>query len=514
MTSRQQTQRTPLPVPPYHAPLVISPLRHKTPSLPLIRHSPSLQTLNFHPLGLQPLNSFRAKLHSRPGTERIAEEVDPTPRPLRIKKIRKSPSMPFGGVWDSKLSSQLPHRGPPPMRSFLGLGFPPQPKPRSSSAGVLLTDKTGNTLGAQITNTSTGLRSDTMRRASSQRHGEKKELPGAGMAWLQRPKSARPLNTLSPSSTQETIGEMESRIPFFPTPPYQSTRKLSSRALPTSRNSSGNATAGSSHRSSSYQSANGPPNTLEAQDCVLDGTNKVATDLCRIASAGGNGRRNIFDFRNPITSAKEHVAEGSADKTPTRGWKEKMFSKDFFTRSGTSPKKEIKTKGRERASSVSSTTTVKTMDVTRPPTSIEDLSFTRIDIPTGHDWCGHGNWQSQSTPGAWQLDGHVATSSLTGSGIRSRNVLNDSVLGIFEGSVGGMSRTKLKKAGHWKPPTLQLQIEVVAETEKVPISYPGGSGSDKVVWVSIELDGIVDKGTESFEGSKIGLDVGVLMDIS
>lgn len=512
MTSHQQIQRTPLPVPPYPTPLVISPLRHKTPSLPLIRHSPSLQTLNFHPLGLQPLNSFRAKLHSRPGTEPIVEEVDPTPRPLRIKKIRKSPSMPFGGVWDSKLSSQPPRRGPPPTKSFLGLGFPPQPKPRSSSAGVLLTDKAGNTPGTQMTNISTGLRSDTIRRASSQRYGERKELPGAGMAWLQRPKSARPLNTSSPASTQEAIGDMESHIPFSPTPPYQSTRKPSSRALPMSRNSSGGATAGTSHRSSSYQSASGSPNTPEAQDGFLDGTKKVATDLRRISSAGGNGRRSIFDFRNPITTTKEHVTEGSADKTPTRGWKEKMFSKDFFTRS--SPKKEVKIKGRERATSVSSTTTVKIMGITRPPTPIEDSSITRIDIPTGHGWCGYGNWQSQSSPGAWQLDGHVATSSLTGSGIKSRNALNDSVLGIFEGSVGGMSRTRLKKAGHWKSPTLQLQMEVVAETEKVPISYPGGSGSDKVVWVSIELDGIVDKGTESFEGSKIGLDVGVLMDVS
>lgn len=334
------------------------------------------------------------------------------------------------------------------------------------------------------------------------------------MAWLQKPKSTRPLNTLSPASTQEAIDDMESRIPFFPTPPYQSVRKLSSRALPTSRNSSGDATAGTSHRSSSYQSARGVPNIPETQDGVLDGTKKAVTDLRRIASTGGNGRRNIFDFRNLNTSTKEHVTEGSADKTPTRGWKEKMFSKDFFTRSGTSPKKEVKMKGRDRASSESSTTTVKTMDIARPPTSIGDSSFTRIDIPTGHGWCEHSGWQSQSSPGAWQLDGHVATSSLAGSGIRSRNTLNDSVLGIFEGSIGGMSRTRLKKAGHWKSPTLQLQMEVVAETEKVPISYLGGSGSDKVVWVSVELDGIVDKGTESFEGRKIGLDVGVLMDIS
>lgn len=354
-----------------------------------------------------------------------------------------------------------------------------------------------------------------MKRASSQRQGEKKELPGAGMAWLQRPKSARPLNTLSPASAQEATGDTESCTPFCPTPRYQSASGLSSQISPKSRNSSGDATAGTSHRSSSssYQSAVGAPTTLE-QDGLVDGTKKRVTDLRRIASTGGNGRKNIFDFRISNISPKEHAAEGSTDKTPVRGWKEKMFPRDFFTRSGASPKKEVKPKGRERVSSVSSNSTVTTVDIARPPTSIGDSSFTRIDIPSGHGWCEHSNWQSRSTPGAWQLDGHAATSSLVGSGIRSRNTLNDSVLGIFEGSVGSMGRTRLKKAGHWKSPTLQLQMEVVAETEKVPISYPGGSGNDKVVWVSIELDGIVDKGTESFEGSKIGLDVGVLMDIS
>lgn len=515
MTSYQQSQRTPLPVPPYHAPLIISPLRHKTPSLPLMRHSPSLQTLNFHPLGLQPLNSFRAKLHSQHGTERIAEEVDPPPRPLRIKKIRKSPSMPFGGVWDSKSSPQLPRRAPPPSKSFLGLGFPPQPKPRSSSAGVL-TDRAGNKPGA-ITNMSSGLSSDTMRRASSQRHGEPK-VPGAGMGWLQRPKSARPLSTLSPTLANQAVDEMDSRLPFCPTPRYQNGRKLSSERSPTSRNSSGDATAGTSHRSTSYQSTLEPPNVPATQDGILDVAKKEVSDIRRVVSTGGNGKKNMFDFRNSTTSAKEPIAEGPTDKTPVKGWKDKMFPKDFFTRGSTgavSPKKEAKTKGRERTSSVSSTTTTKTVQIIpRSSNSTGDSNFTRIDIPSSPGWSEYSNWQSRSSVGAWQLDGHVATSSLAGSGIRPRNVLNDSVLGIFEGNVGGIGRTRLKKAGHWKSPTLQLQMEVVAETEKVPISYQGGSGNEKVVWVSVELDGVVDKGTESFEGSKIGLDVGVLMDVS
>lgn len=281
-----------------------------------------------------------------------------------------------------------------------------------------------------------------------------------------------------------------------------------------SRNSSGDATAGTSYRSSSYQS------TVEASrttDGVLNGTKKGTSDLRRSSSVG-NGKKYRFDFRNSNPPAKEHVSEASADKTPVKGWKEKMFPRDFFTRggggSGVSPKKEGKIKGRERTNSVSSSATVKTMHPARPSPTIGGPSFTRIDIPRNHGWCEYSNLQSNSRAAPWQLDGHVATSSLGGSGIKPRNTLNDSVLGIFEGSVGAMGRTRLKKAGHWKSPTLQLQMEVVAETEKVPITYPGGSGTDKVVWVSIELDGIVDKGTESFEGSKIGLDVGVLMDIS
>lgn len=427
----------------------------------------------------------------------VIEDVDSTPRPLRIKKIRKSPSMPFGGVRDSRPLPQLARRGPPPSRSFLGLSFPPQPKPRSSSAGVLLTDKM-NHISGDGASVETGLRTDTVRRASSQRQAERKELPGAGMAWLQRAKSVRPLST--PTSTNEALDDIQSGVSFSPPSGYQNARRRSWQ-ISKSRDSSGDATAGTSFRSSSYQSLDDEPRTPIPKDGNI---------------LGGNGKKSKPNYGGSTFSEKEHSSEDSVGKTPAKGWKEKMFSRDFFTRgsAGTSLKKEAKAKNIERSNSVSSANTTKSAHIQRSSTVAGKPTSTRIDISSNHSWCEPDYQYSRNGTRTWQLDGNGATSSLTGSGIRHKSDFNDSVLGIFEGSVGGVGRTRLKKAGHWKPPTLQLQMEVVAETEKVPITYPGGHGDEKVVWVSIELDGKVDEGTESFEGIKVGLDVAVLMDVS
>lgn len=428
--------------------------------------------------------------------------------------------MPFYSTRDIKPLPPLARREPPPTRSFLGLSFPPQPKPRSSSAGVLLADKIGNTPDSRIY-IPAGQRTETIRRASSQRQSGRKELPGPGMAWLQRAKSVRPLSTLTPGSMSAALDDIESGVEFSPSYGYQNTRRESWQRIPKSRDSSGDATAGTSFRSSSLPSLDERSKTPTAPDIKhLKEGDKGVGKMRRISSASqatGNSKNHNLDLKNSNHSAKEDNPRKPADKTPTRGWKEKMFYREFFTRGNSvaSPKKEAKTKTRERTHSGSSSTTMKVVRIPRTSPTTAGSNATRIDIPGIGGWSEHSTQHSRSSASsAWQLDGHVAASSMTSSGIRSANSFNDSVLGIFEGSVGGMSRTRLKKAGHWKPPTLQLQMEVVAEKEKVPISFPGGQANDTVVWVSVEIDGKVDKGTESFEGSKIGLDVGVLMDIS
>lgn len=361
---------------------------------------------------------------------------------------------------------------------------------------------------------------NTIRRASTQRENARKEMPGAGMAWLQRPRSTRPISSVPTSSTSapdEALRDPTST----PASGYVTAQTHCSSKMPGSRNSSGDATAGSSFRSSSYQSVGLKLSTItsEADPDVSDEIVKGAFRLRRASSTAGvhgNKKKNILDFRNSHPPSTDQSADGSTEKAATKGWKEKVFSKDFFTRVGSSPKKEGKVKGRDRNNSTSSSNTLQLAHIPRPLTTAANSSpsSTRIEIPSNRSWCEGGFRYKGNDGGGWQLDGYGETLGTGYFSHSQKGTFNDSVLGIFEGSQGDRGRTRLKQASHWKSPVLRLQMEVVAETEKIPISYPGVSGGEKVIWVSVELDGKVDSGTESFEGSKVGLDVGILMDLS
>ena len=61
------------------------------------------------------------------------------PRPLRIMKIRKSPSVPSRKKSRERQEGKEKDRGS--KKRFLGMNFPPSPMTRSSSAGVLGKDK-------------------------------------------------------------------------------------------------------------------------------------------------------------------------------------------------------------------------------------------------------------------------------------------------------------------------------------------------------------------------------------
>jgi hypothetical protein len=88
------------------------------------------------------------------------------------------------------------------------------------------------------------------------------------------------------------------------------------------------------------------------------------------------------------------------------------------------------------------------------------------------------------------------------------------VLEKFEGNVGGKVRTEERKSGQWRPPALCLEANVVAQKDKVPVAFPDSEGRGKTVWVSVELEGKVHFNGDRPVGSGVGLDVGVLMDLS
>ncbi|KAI5845843.1 hypothetical protein DFP73DRAFT_476526 [Morchella snyderi] len=435
-----------------------------------------MQNLNFHPLGLQPLNSFRAKLPTRAFAERVTEDTDPAPRPLSIRKLRKSPSLPVGK------QVHFPRRPLPQSRSFLGVTFPPQPKQRSSSTGVLLIDKNN-------VNKKTG--KETLRRSSTAKTDKKRDLPGAGMAWLQRPRNSR-----QPGSTPTTGSHDSSTrnsLDYTPTPEsgYVTAPTHHSPTEPGSRNSSGDATAGSSYR--------------------------TRFKLRRASSTGAHGSKKQVDSKSANASSEP------IEKIASKGWKDKVFSREFFTRVGGGganvTKKETKTKVKERSSSGSSATMATTTKDTVLAGPLNDAekstSVNRVLLKTSQSWCEPRTSRKANdiSRAHWDINGDSNnTGNFLGQG--NKGNFNDSVLGIFEGSAGGMTRTKLKKTGQWKPPVLQLQMEVVSETEKVPISYPGSQGTEKGTWISVELDASVDGGAEGFQGSKVGLDVGILIDTS
>ncbi|RPB08495.1 hypothetical protein P167DRAFT_494005 [Morchella conica CCBAS932] len=414
----------------------------------------------------------------------MTEDTDQTPRPLSIRKLRKSPSLPVGR--ESK-QVHFPRRPPPQSRSFLGVTFPPQPKQRSSSTGVLLTDK--NNINKQRTG------KETLRRSSTAKTDKKRDLPGAGMAWLQRPRNSRqPAGTPTTSSQDSSI--RNSLDDYTPTPE----------------------SAGSSYRTRSYGSAEVKieisPDQIET-DVVQHG--KKGFKLRRASSTGAHGSKKRVD------SKSENISSEPIEKVASKGWKDKVFSRDFFTRVGGGganvPKKETKPKVKERSSSSSSTTmatTIKNIGATGLLNDGEkSTSVKRVLLKTSQSWCEPGTLRKANDISRPHWDA-ISESNNTGNflGQGNKGNFNDSVLGIFEGSTGGMTRTRLKKTGQWKPPILQLQMEVVSETEKVPISYPGSQGTEKATWISIELDASVDGGTEGFQGSKVGLDVGILIDTS
>jgi len=86
-----------------------------------------------------PLDIRRSDTITPAGRRPTKNDNHVTPRPLRIMKTRKSPSVPIRKKSRGGQEGKKKDRGS--KKGFLGMNFPPSPRARSSSAGVLGKDK-------------------------------------------------------------------------------------------------------------------------------------------------------------------------------------------------------------------------------------------------------------------------------------------------------------------------------------------------------------------------------------
>ncbi|RPA90155.1 hypothetical protein L873DRAFT_1795647 [Choiromyces venosus 120613-1] len=444
----------------------VSPLRH-LPSLPII---------------YTPLDIRRSDTITPTGRRPMEDDSDITPKPLRIK-VKRSPSMPFRkkpkGGQDGKEKDKESKKG------FLGMNFPPSPRARSSSAGVLDKDKDKGKSDKD------GDPNDAHNPANGKAAGSS---PGAArMAWLQRP-AARQMASI-PDHGEETD----------------------------SSHHRGNFAPVERNHSEGYESR--------------DSSSHAGEDACLLPYsdghfAEGKNRKNAFMRRASSTSAKYDktarqrleqrrlgtanrvLEEGMPAKSPPKGWKQ-MAIDLFQGNTGTSAQaiKRANSRKRERSDSISSTKSILTYST--PP----EVSPLESDATVGAEkHLGGSLPRNFAASGMWQLDGPDGSRHFSRDGrstVPRGHVRNTSVLGIFEGNIGGKNRTRGQKCGKWRPPTLTVDLVVTPERDTLPI-YSGQSAGQNGLWISVEIEGKVSSSGSGYAGQPqgVGMDVGVLMDLS
>ncbi|KAL7273830.1 hypothetical protein RUND412_003296 [Rhizina undulata] len=456
--------------------------------MPAIHNSPSAPNLNFHPLGIPRSNSSpRPQYRRNVGIPSKEEEL--TPRPLRVRKLRKSPSVP-SSIIRSRLPSKL--EIVETQRTFFGINLPPAPKPRSSSTGVLSTKQANPGSLTQMpmkerrmtAGKPRGFRSASPKPLKSNAR-KKAVTPGAGMGWLQRPQTAKPPH-----------------VPVLITPQLNSSRDDKSSAPSTaSRNTSAKATTGGSSRNSSMNSVETHQHISLSSD-VRKGPPSKRSTSCDEAYG------NVVKEKSNVLSSEPDLKlpdETSNNKAHTKGWKKKMFTRDFFM-GGASSRKYEKVNSKGKGDDGSFTTETE---------SISSRSFFKKEAAAPANFSSSSNASQRScsvfADSAWQLDGHDGSALdeyLQGG---AKKVFNDSVIGIFNGKIGGLPRRSDRP---WNPPVLTLEVSVVAEIDKFAVNVMKSEGYIAETWVVVELQAKVESEGTPIKGVEVGLDVGILMDIS
>ena len=369
-------------------------------------------------------------------------------------------------------------------RLFLGMGFPPSPRARSSSAGVLGTDwDKGKPDGDGDLNNA---RNPPGGQGAGSRPTE------ARMAWLQRP-GARQMASISDHGNKTDSRRRENSVPME------------------SNDSEGH----QSHNSSSHAGVDAC--LLPYSDDQSTGDrHRKNTFLRRAASTGAkydkSARRRLEQRR---LGAENWVLEETAPtKSPPRGWRQ--MAMDLFQgnnyNSGQVGVKRANSRKSERSDSMSSTksaliyTTPPEVSPIKPDATVDMGKQTGGSLP-----------KNFPTGDMWQLDDqnesrHVSRDEK--SIALSGRVCSANVLEIVDGNIGGKHRFQPQKRGQWKPPMLILDLAITPERDTLPI-YSSQSGQQNEFWISVEIEGRVSS-SAGYAGQSqgVGMDVGVLMDLS
>ena len=446
------------------------------PSTSPLRHPPSLPAI------YTPLDIRRSDTITPTDRRPAGNDNDITPRPLRIKKVKKSPSMPFykrgRGGEEGKEKDRESKRG------FLGMNFPPSPRARSSSAGVLGKDRDTSDLDGD------GDFSDGRNPLGGKGAGSGPN--GARMTWLQRPAPRRAVS-VSNHGNEANPHLRKNSVPMEP------------------NNSEGH----ESHNSSSHTGEDA--GLLPYSDYQSTGDkHRKNTFLRRAASTSAkydkSARRRLE--QRQLGTANWVLEETAPVKSPPRGWRQ--MAMDLFQGNNSNPGqtvvKRANSRKRERSDSISSTKSVLTY---APPPEVS---------PTEPDATGDAGKQAGGSLtenfaacDMWRLDGRDGSRHFSRDGRSippSGRVRSANVLGMIDSNISGRNRTRPQKCGQWKPPMLILDLAITPERDTLPM-HSSQSGGQNGFWVSVEIEGKVSS-SAGYAGQSqgVGLDVGVLMDLS
>lgn len=218
---------------------------------------------------------------------------------------------------------------------------------------------------------------------------------------------------------------------------------------------------------------------------------RASIDIKRAVSSASRFRK-AFAMSTDSTNDDDSLEN---DENKMKKWKKRVFSKDFF-KPETKAQRADKIRNSQTLSVAPSVVSIGSERTVITRRSVDSLSSTNSAAS-----------QAASTE-EWQVDGMGAPVEED----PTEKVFNDSVIGMIDGKVGGMPKPRCGK--QWKPPILTLDMQVITSVDRVPVKVAQGYE----FWVAVVLQGTV-VGEVDLPGSTgntagIGLDVGVLLDIS
>ncbi|KAA8908230.1 hypothetical protein FN846DRAFT_681147 [Sphaerosporella brunnea] len=358
-------------------------------------------------------------------------------------------------------------------------GAPPTPR-RTSSKGA--TRKRSHTVEERKTDNATAYVSQLD--GPSDVPERKKSSAGArGMAWLQRP--------------EKRVGRMGMAQALREIPaPMSNVEGKNSRSF-----------------------------TEPARPTTADSaTARGEGDMVKRATSSASRFKKAFVIGpDNSTDAESLDRESNGDKK-AKGWKQRVFSKEFFKPETRAQKLEKTTvlettiESPEYDSLVLSENSIasnpfRTSAGGSPAPSIgssrSDRTVVTKQSRNSGSYSGTDASQAASTTEEFQVDG---VGSIPLDDESTEKVFNDSVIGMLNGKIGSISRPRAGQ--QWKPPILTLDVQVISPIDRLPVKV--GPGNE--IWVAVVLQGLVvgdiDTPNTTANATGIGLDVGVLLDIS